>query len=69
MEASTSSVGEASGIITRSWADFGWVCLDKCAAAWRCFDRNVGWFIGLDNSKYQWAVVEYQRRKQEVSDF
>ncbi|PNH00330.1 hypothetical protein TSOC_013851 [Tetrabaena socialis] len=30
-----------------------------------CFDKWAGWLIGLDNSKYQWAIAEHQLLKQE----
>ena len=35
-------------------------------AAWGVFDRNVGWFIGLDEPKYKWAILERERIIREV---
>ncbi len=38
----------------------------RMRAAWACFDRVAGRLLGLDNSKYEWAVLEHRRRLREV---
>lgn len=42
-------------------------CHHGTPAAWKWFDVNVGWFVGLDEPKYKWAILELERRKREVS--
>lgn len=37
-----------------------------CDAAWACVDAAVAYMLGLDQSKYQWAVDRYQRQVSEV---
>ncbi|KAG2448499.1 hypothetical protein HYH02_006390 [Chlamydomonas schloesseri] len=66
---STSSSSSAPAAFTsreqRTWSAFGWHIAARLQAAWACFDKWAGWFIGLDNSPYQWAVAEYQLQKAE----
>ncbi|GFR39668.1 hypothetical protein Agub_g139 [Astrephomene gubernaculifera] len=49
----------------RTWQGFGQAVLGNLHRGWMCFDKWAGWLIGLDNSKYQWAVAEYHLQKQE----
>lgn len=60
-KASVSSV--SSSIATGgSWRNNVW---NNLVTAWTCFDRVVGNFIGLDESRFAWAVLEHQRLQKE----
>ncbi|GIL65851.1 hypothetical protein Vafri_19496 [Volvox africanus] len=51
--------------LNRTWPMFGWLVLQQLHKGWMCFDKWAGWLIGLDNSKYQWALAEYHLQQQE----
>ncbi|GAX81717.1 hypothetical protein CEUSTIGMA_g9145.t1 [Chlamydomonas eustigma] len=36
--------------------------------AWERFDKFAGYWLGLDTPKYQWAILEHQRRLKEEED-
>ena len=40
--------------------------MHACAPAWTAFDTNVGWFVGLDEPKFKWAILERERQLRQV---
>eukprot|EP00195_Chlamydomonas_chlamydogama_P002332 CAMPEP_0202920652 /NCGR_PEP_ID=MMETSP1392-20130828/76962_1 /ASSEMBLY_ACC=CAM_ASM_000868 /TAXON_ID=225041 /ORGANISM="Chlamydomonas chlamydogama, Strain SAG 11-48b" /LENGTH=150 /DNA_ID=CAMNT_0049614159 /DNA_START=87 /DNA_END=539 /DNA_ORIENTATION=+ len=65
-EASSSSkqeTGPATGFKYALWRVWS-----SLVYAWDCFDRFAGYWIGLDVPKYQWAILEYERRKREEEE-
>ncbi|GLC37904.1 hypothetical protein PLESTB_001504000 [Pleodorina starrii] len=49
-----------------TWQSFGSRVVGQCQNGWACFDKWAGWLIGLDNSKYLWAVVEHHLQQKEL---
>ncbi|KAG2491766.1 hypothetical protein HYH03_009927 [Edaphochlamys debaryana] len=62
---SGSTSGQTTNAQQRTWAGLGSGVLAGLHRGWMCFDSWAGWLIGLDNSKYQWAVAQYELEKRE----
>lgn len=47
----------------KTWGAFARGTCIRLHAGWVVFDSWAGWLLGLDNSKYQWAVAEDRLRQ------